>query len=101
MEYVYAALLLHKLAKPINEDGIKKIVSAAGITPDDVKVKALVSALGEVNIDEALKSASAMAVAAPATAATAAPAAEAKKEEAPKEEKPAEEALEGLSSLFG
>ncbi|HEY4673270.1 MAG TPA: 50S ribosomal protein P1 [Nitrososphaerales archaeon] len=100
MEYVYAALLLHKLAKPVDEDGIKKIVTAAGVKPDDVKVKALVSALGEVNIDEALKNASMAAVAAPAATA-AAPAAEAKKQEAPKEEKPAEEALEGLSSLFG
>jgi large subunit ribosomal protein L12 len=99
MEYVYAALLLHKLAKPVDEDGIKKVVTAAGVKPDDVKVKALVSALGEVNIDEALKNASMVAVAAPAAAA--APAAEAKKQEAPKEEKPAEEALEGLSSLFG
>ncbi|MCS4538218.1 MAG: 50S ribosomal protein P1 [Thaumarchaeota archaeon] len=100
MEYVYAALLLHKLAKPVDEDGIKKIVTAAGVKPDDVKVKALVSALGEVNIDEALKNASMAAVASPAATA-AAPAAEAKKQEAPKEEKPAEEALEGLSSLFG
>ena len=98
MEYVYAALLLHKLAKPINEDGIKKVISAAGAAPDDVKVKALVSALGEVNIDEALKSATVAPVAVPA--ATTPAAAEAKKEEA-KEEKPAEEALEGLSSLFG
>ncbi|MBM3898318.1 MAG: 50S ribosomal protein P1 [Thaumarchaeota archaeon] len=101
MEYVYAALLLHKLAKPVDEDGIKKIVSAAGVKPDDVKVKALVSALGEVNIDEALKNASMAATAAPVAAATTAPAAEGKKQEAPKEEKPAEEALEGLSSLFG
>lgn len=99
MEYVYAALLLHKLAKPINEDGIKKVISAAGAAPDDVKVKALVSALGEVNIEEALKSATVAPVVAPATAAAPA-AAETKKEEA-KEEKPAEEALEGLSSLFG
>jgi large subunit ribosomal protein L12 len=98
MEYVYAALLLHKLAKPINEDGIKKVISAAGAAPDDVKVKALVSALGEVNIEEALKSATVAPVATPAAAPPAA--AEAKKEEA-KEEKPAEEALEGLSSLFG
>ena len=98
MEYMYAALLLHKLAKPVDEDGIKKIVTAAGVKPDDVKIKALVSALGEVNIDEALKNASMATVAAPAAAA---PAAEAKKKEAPKEEKPAEEALEGLSSLFG
>ena len=99
MEYVYAALLLHKLEKPVNEAGIKKVISAAGATPDDIKVKALVSALGEVNIDEALKNASLSPVIAPAATAAPAPA-EAKKEEA-KEEKPAEEALEGLSSLFG
>ena len=68
---------------------------------DQVKVKALASALSEVNIDEALKNASAMAVAAPAAAAPAA-AGPAKAEEKPKEEeKKEEEALAGLASLFG
>ena len=103
MEYIYAALLLHKLNQPVNEDNVKKVVAAAGTTPDEVRVKALVSALGEVNIDEALKSAAAAPVAvAAAPAAGAAPAAAAKpKEEAKEEEKKEEQALEGLSSLFG
>ncbi len=101
MEYIYAALLLHRLKKEISEASVTKVVKAAGASPDEVKIKALVSALGEVNIDEALKAATvAPAVQAPATAAPVeAPKekAEAKKEEEKKEE----EALAGLSSLFG
>ena len=57
MEYVYAALLLHKLKQNITEDSVKNVVKAAGVTPDDVRVKALVAALSEVQIDEALKAA--------------------------------------------
>jgi large subunit ribosomal protein L12 len=108
MEYVYAALLLHRLKQNITEDSVKNVVKAAGVTPDDVRVKALVAALGEVNIEEALKAApvaAAAAAAAPAAAgggAAAAAAGEAPaKEEEKKEEKKEEEALEGLSSLFG
>ena len=105
MEYVYAALLLHRLKQNITEDSVKNVVKAAGVTPDDVRVKALVAALGEVNIEEALKAApvAAAAAAAPAAGGAAAPAAgEAPaKEEEKKEEKKEEEALEGLSSLFG
>jgi large subunit ribosomal protein L12 len=108
MEYVYAALLLHKLKQNITEDSVKNVVKAAGATPDDVRVKALVAALGEVNIEEALKAAPvAVAAAAPAAGATAASAGgtgtSAPGGEAPakEEEKKEEEALEGLSSLFG
>lgn len=110
MEYVYAALLLHKLKQNITEDSVKNVVKAAGVTPDEVRVKALVAALGEVNIEEALKAAPvAVAAAAPAAggAATAASAggtgASTSGGEAPpkEEEKKEEEALEGLSSLFG
>jgi large subunit ribosomal protein L12 len=72
MEYVYAALLLHKLKQNITEDSVKNVVKAAGVTPDDVRVKALVAALSEVQIDEALKAApvavAAAAAAAPTTA---------------------------------
>jgi large subunit ribosomal protein L12 len=104
MEYVYAALLLHRLKQNITEDSVKNVVKAAGVTPDDVRVKALVAALGEVNIEEALKAAPVAAAAAPAAgggaAASAAGEAPAKEEEK-KEEKKEEEALEGLSSLFG
>ena len=102
MEYVYAALLLHKLKQDITEDNVKNIIKAAGATPNDVQVKALVSALGEVNIDEALKAAPITApVAAPAGAPPEASASQPKAEEEKKEEKKEEEALEGLSALFG
>lgn len=108
MEYVYAALLLHKLKQNITEDSVKNVVKAAGVTPDDVRVKALVAALGEVNIEEALKAAPvAVAAAAPAAGTTPASAggtgASTPGGEAPpkEEEKKEEEALEGLSSLFG
>jgi large subunit ribosomal protein L12 len=106
MEYVYAALLLHKLKQNITEDSVKSVVKAAGATPDDVRVKALVAALSEVNIEEALKAAPvAMAAAAAPAAGGAAPAAggaaPSKAAEEKKEEKKEEEALEGLSSRFG
>ena len=99
--YMYAALLIHKAGKPITEDSLTSVVKAAGVDVDAVKVKALASALSEINVDEALKSASTMAMAAPAAAAPAAASA-AKAEEKPKEdEKKEEEALAGLASLFG
>jgi large subunit ribosomal protein L12 len=105
MEYVYAALLLHKLKQNITEDNIANIIKATGVTPDDVRVKALVAALSEVNIEEALKAAplvSAATVGAVPSAASAPSAAGAPPhEEEKKEEKKEEEALEGLSSLFG
>ena len=103
MEYVYAALLLHKLKKDITEDNVKNVIKATGANPDEVKIKALVAALSEVNIDESLKS-TPMAMAVPATAAAAdSGATQAKDEEKDekKDEKKEEEALEGLSSLFG
>ncbi len=103
MEYVYAALLLHKLKQNISEDGIKNVVKAAGVTPDEVRVKALVAALSEVNIEEALKAAPVAIAAASPAGGAAAPAggAAAAKAEEKKDEKKEEEALEGLSSLFG
>jgi large subunit ribosomal protein L12 len=104
MEYVYAALLLHKLKKDVNEDNVKNVIKSTGVEPDDVRVKSLVAALSEVNIEDALKAAPIAAAAAPASA-QATPAASgsgaAAKEEEKKDEKKEEEALEGLSSLFG
>ncbi len=100
MEYIYAALLLHKLGKPVNEENLMNVIKAAGATPDEVQVKALASALSEINIDEALKNAS-LVTAAPATP-SAQQAAVPKAEEKPKEEeKKEEEALQGLAALFG
>ena len=104
MEYIYAAMLLHKAGREINEASLTQVLTAAGINADAVRVKALVASLAEVKIDEAIKSASTM-MAAPA-AAPAAPAAEAKPKEEKKEKKEDEKqkeeaALEGLGALFG
>jgi large subunit ribosomal protein L12 len=93
MENIYAALLLHKLGKEINENNLKSVVAAAGGQTDESQVKSLVTSLKGVDIDKELESASLV---------TAAPA------EAPKEEKKEnkieekkEAAAEGLSALFG
>jgi large subunit ribosomal protein L12 len=101
MEYVYAAMLLHKAGKEINEKNVSEVLTAAGVSADVARVKALVASIAEVDIEEAIKSAPAMMAAAPA-AATAAPAKEEKKaEEEEDQSKKEEEAMEGLGSLFG
>jgi large subunit ribosomal protein L12 len=104
MEYVYAALLLHKLKQDITEDNITNVIKATGSSPDAVRIKALVAALGDVNIEEALKAAPMTVAAAAPTAGGGATTSETAIKEAPAEEKTEkkeEEALEGLSSLFG
>ncbi len=103
MEYIYASLLLHASKKEISEDNLKAVLTAAGIQVDDVRVKAVAAALKEVNIEEVLKNASTMQVAAVA-APTQAPAEEKKEEKKQEEEKkgPSEEEIAGgLASLFG
>jgi large subunit ribosomal protein L12 len=103
MEYVYAAMLLHKAGKEVNEKSVSEVLKAAGVNADSARVKALVASIAEVDIDEAIKSAPAMAAAAPAPAAEA-PAKkqeEKAKEEEEDESKKEEEAMEGLGSLFG
>ncbi len=96
MEYIYAALLLHKLSKEVSEENVKKVVAASGVDVDDSKVKSLVASLKDVDIAKELESASLVAA---ASAVSSAPVQE-KKEEKPKEEKK-EAAAEGLSALFG
>ena len=95
MEYIYAALLLHKVGREVSEESLKKVIAATGATVDESKVKVLVASLKDVNIDEKLANASVLA----APAASSAPATEAPKEE--KKEEPKAEAAEGLASLFG
>ena len=97
MEYIYAALLLHKLQKEVNEENVKKVVVATGVEIDESKIKSLITSLKGVDIAKELESASLVA-AAPAVGASKAPAE--KKEAKPKEEKK-EAAAEGLSALFG
>ncbi|MHA1927844.1 MAG: 50S ribosomal protein P1, partial [Candidatus Thorarchaeota archaeon] len=87
MEYVYAALLLHKAGKGLKAKKMEEVLTAAGVTADKGRIKALLAALDGVDIDEALRSAAAMPVAAaPAAGGAAAPAAEEKKEEEKEEE---------------
>jgi large subunit ribosomal protein L12 len=97
MEYVYSAMLLHSAGQPVTEENVKKVLTAAGVKTDAARVKALVASLEGVNIDEAIKSATAIPVAAPA----AAPAEKKeKKKEEKKEEVTQDEAAAGLSALF-
>ena len=102
MEYVYAALLLHKLDKEVNEANLSSVVKASGAEVNEAQVKALVASLADVNIEEAIKAAP-VAVAAAAPAADAAAGGDEKKEKKaePPSEKQEEAAMEGLSSLFG
>ncbi|MCK5449926.1 50S ribosomal protein P1, partial [Candidatus Pacearchaeota archaeon] len=91
----YAALLLHKLGKDINEENLTKVVSATGAEVDEAKVKVMVTSLNGVDIADKLANASIAAT----PAAGNAEATEAPKEE--KKEEPKAEAAEGLASLFG
>ncbi|MEM0466741.1 MAG: 50S ribosomal protein P1 [Candidatus Thermoplasmatota archaeon] len=102
MEYIYSAMLLHSAGQKITEEHVKKVLTAAGVKPDEARIKALVASLEGVNIDEAIKSAAALPVAAPAQTAADVPAEkkDAKKKEEKKEEVSQEEAAAGLSALF-
>ena len=95
MEYIYAALLLHKLGKEVNEEKITKILQASGAEIDENKVKSLVASLKGVNIEEELANAVIASAVAPTAGRDSG-----KAEEAPKEEKQ-EESAAGLSALFG
>ena len=98
MEYVYAALLLHKQKKEINEANITSVIKASGAAVNEAQVKALVAALADVNIDEAIKAAPVAVAAAPAAASGGK---EEKKEVETPSAKTEEQAMEGLSALFG
>lgn len=101
MEYVYAALLIHKAGGNVDDATVTKVLEAAGVTVDAAKVKALIASLEGVDITEAISKAAVTAApaAAPAAASeSAAPAAEEKKEEK-KEDDGA--AAAGLGALFG
>src|SRR3989344_6162988 len=104
MEYIYAAMMLHKAEKKIEEASVKKILEAAGIKVDEARVKALVAALEGVDIEKAIETQAVMA--APMAAAPGAGGApEAKREDTGKkveeEKKSQEQAAAGLGALFG
>ena len=103
MEYVYAALMLHKLEKEVNEANVTSVVKATGAEVNEAQVKALVASLADVNIEDAIKAAPVAVAAAAAPAADAAAGGDEKKEKKaePPSEIQEEAAMEGLSSLFG
>lgn len=104
MEYVYAAMLLHKAGQKIDEASVTKVLEAAKVKPDSARVKALVAALEGVDIDKAIEKAAVPVAVAPAAVAHEGTG---KKEEANEEKseedkkKDEQTAAAGLGSLFG
>ncbi|NLI62499.1 MAG: 50S ribosomal protein P1 [Methanosarcinaceae archaeon] len=105
MEYIYAALLLHKAGKEVTEDAVSSVLSAAGIDVNDARVKALVAALDGVDIEEAISKAAfaapAAAAAAPAAAGETAAAAAEQPAEEEEDDASEEDGMAGLGALFG
>ncbi|APE95555.1 50S ribosomal protein P1 [Halodesulfurarchaeum formicicum] len=111
MEYVYAALILNETDAEINEDNLTDVLDAAGVDVEESRVKALVAALEDVDIEEAVEQAAAAPAAPAASGGSEAEAEEAEEEEAEEEaeaeeEEEAEEedeeaSGEGLGDLFG
>ena len=104
MEYVYAAMLLHKAGQKIDEASVKKVLEAAHAKVDDARAKALVAALEGVNIEEAIEKAAMAQVAVAAAPAAGHEHKEAKvdeKKKAAEEKKSEEAAAAGLGALFG
>ncbi len=102
MELVYAALTLHEAGKEVNEENLQEIVDAAGLEVEDTEIKALVAALEDVDIEEAMETAVATGGAAAPAADTGAEEAEEEEEEEEDDEDEADEdeAAEGLGDLF-
>jgi len=113
MEYVYAALILNESGEEINEDNLTDVLEAAGVSVEESRVKALVAALEDVDIEEAVEQAAAT----PVPASGGAPASEDGDDE-PDHDEPSEEEVaeaeaddddddddeadgEGLGELFG
>jgi large subunit ribosomal protein L12 len=101
MEYVYAALMLHKLKKEITEENVTSIVKASGTEVNEAKVKSLVASLADVNIEDAIKAAPVAAAVAPAAASEGGESKKDEKKDEAASGKTEEKAMEGLSSLFG
>ena len=110
MEYVYAALILNEAGEELNEDNLTAVLEAAGVDVEESRVKALVAALEDVDIDEAIEEAAAVpAAGAAAPAAEAddtddgddAEADEAGDDDDDDDEEDEEASGEGLGALFG
>ena len=73
MEYVYAALILNESGEEINEENLTNVIDAAGVNVEQSRVKALVAALEDVDIDQAVEDAAAVPAAGSAGGAGGAP----------------------------
>ena len=102
MELVYAALTLSEAGKEINEDNLQDIVDAAGLDVEDSEISALVAALEDVDIQEAMETAVAGGAApAPSGGDDEAEESEDEEEEAEDEDEGDEDdAAEGLGNMF-
>ena len=113
MEYVYAALILNESDAEINEKNLTNVLDAASVDVEESRVKALVAALEDVDIDEAVADAAAVPATTGGGGGAATPAADDAEDEADEEEAEAAEeededddedegdAGEGLGELFG
>mgnify|MGYP001398892745 CR=1 FL=1 len=101
MENIYAAMLLHKAGKQIDEASMEAVLKAAGITPDKALIKATITALKDIDIEKTIKEALAMSVATTAAAAPGAAPKDDKKKVVEEEKMSEDEAAAGLGALFG
>ena len=108
MEYVYAALILNETEEEINEENLTAVLEAAGVDVEESRVKALVAALEDVDIDEAVAEAAPVAAAGAAAPAVDeaedaddAEAEEAAEDEDDEDDEEEEASGEGLGELFG
>lgn len=118
MEYLYAALILHNTGEEVTEENVTEVLEAAGADVDESRIKALVAALEDVDIDDAVEQAAVAPAAGGGAAAGGGGGATAEaggdeggdeeeqeeaeaEEEEVDEEEAEEDAAEGLGELFG
>ena len=115
MEYVYAALILNESGAEINETNLTDVLEAAGVDVEESRVKALIAALEDVDIGEAVEEATAVPATTGGGGGAATPTAPEEEEKAADEEEEEaadeggdedgdddeEAAGEGLGELFG
>ena len=102
MELIYAALTLSEADKEITEENLQDIVDAAGLDVEDSEIAALVAALEDVDIQEAMETAVAGGAAPAPSGDDSADEEEEAEEEEEDEDDGAdeEEAAEGLGNMF-
>lgn len=116
MEYIYAALILNESGEEITEDNVTGVLEAADVDVEESRVKALIAALEDVDIEDAVEQAAAVPAGGAGAAGGAGGAAEAEAEEeeadeeaeaedeeaeAEAEDEEEEADGEGLGQLFG